>query len=84
MLRRGDADAGGILVVLRGQQGLSVLSQVSGPDGERAWMRATGAAPVAQEAVDSYVDRQVARDPDVWVVEFDSPDYLPPFEGRVV
>ncbi len=84
VLRRGDADAGGILVVLRGREGLSVLSQVSGQDGEHAWLRATGSAPVLQDAADSYVERQVARDPDLWVVEFDAPDYLPPFEGRVV
>ncbi len=86
VLRRGDADAGGILVVLRGAAGLCVLSQVSGggDDGTLAWMRATGDVPVAQEVADAYVDRQVGRDPDVWVVEFDAPDYQPPFEGRVV
>lgn len=84
VLRRGDADAGGILVVLRGRDGNCVLSQVSAADGDRAWMRATGAAPVGQDVVDAYVERQVARDPDVWVVEFDAPDLLPPFEGRIV
>ncbi len=84
VLRRGDADAGGILAVLRGREGLCVLSQVSGPDGERAWMRATGADPVDQNAADAYVARQVARDPDLWVVEFDSVDYLPPFEAKVL
>ena len=84
VLRRGDSDAGGLLIVLRGAAGLCVLSQVSAADGEAAWMRATGAAPVAQEVADAYVDRQVGRDPDLWVVEFDAPDYLPPFDGRIV
>jgi len=84
VLRRGDADAGGILAVLRGREGISVLSQVSTGDGERAWMRATGPAPVAQDVADAYVERQVGRDPDVWVVEFDAPDYLPPFAGKIV
>ncbi len=84
VLRRGDSDAGGLLIVLRGAAGLCVLSQVSAADGEPAWMRATGAAPVAQDVADSYVDRQVGRDPDLWVVEFDAPDYLPPFDGRIV
>jgi len=84
VLRRGDEDSGGVLVVLRGHTGCSVLSQVSAEDGERAWLRATGEAPVAQEAADAYVERQVARDPDLWVVEFDSPDMLPPFEGRIL
>jgi len=84
VLRRGDADAGGILVVLRGHDGLCVLSQVSTPEGEPAWMRATGAEPISQEITDAYVQRQVGRDPDLWVVEFDAPDYLPPFDGRIV
>ncbi len=42
VLRRGDEDAGGILAVLRGREGLMVLSQVSTPEGERApipWAR---------------------------------------------
>ena len=84
VLRRGDSDAGGILIVLRGREGLCVLSQLSGQDGETSWLRATGAEPVVQDTADAYVDRQVARDPDLWVVEFEAPDYLPPFEGRVV
>ena len=84
VLRRGDADAGGILVVLRGREGLVVLSQVRGVDGEAAWMRGTGAAPVGQAEADAYVARQVRTDPDLWVLEFDSPDLSPPFDARVV
>jgi hypothetical protein len=84
VLRKGDADAGGVLVVLRGREGLSVLSQVRSADGELAWMRATGAAPVDQEAADAYVARQVKYDSDLWVLEFEAPDLLPPFEARIV
>ncbi len=84
VLRRGDEDAGGILAVLRGREGFLVLSQVASAEGGRAWLRATGTDPVSQEAADQYVARQVARDPDVWVVEFDCPDFLPPFEARLL
>jgi hypothetical protein len=84
VLRKGDPDAGGVLVVLRGRAGLVVLSQVRSADGAPAWMRGTGAAPVDQEAVDAYVARQVKYDTDLWVLEFDSPDLTPPFEAAIV
>ncbi len=42
VLRKGDADAGGVLVVLRGRDGLLVLSQARAADGALAWMRGTG------------------------------------------
>jgi hypothetical protein len=70
--------------VLHGREGLSVLSQMRTAAGEAAWIRATGPAPVTQEVADEYVARQVRRDPDLWVLEFESPDMLPPFEGRIV
>ena len=84
MLRKGDADSGGVLVVLRGREGLVVLSQMRAADGALAWMRATGAAPVDQAAADAYVARQVRFDPDIWVLEFEAPDLLPPFEAKLV
>ncbi len=84
VLRKGDDDAGGVLVVLRGRDGLSVLGQVRTPQGELVWMRGTGADVVTQEVADAYVARRVRMDTDLWVLEFDAPDLLPPFEGRVL
>lgn len=83
VLRRGDPDAGGVLLVLHGRDGSCVLSELAG-EGEPAWLRATGAAPVDQAAVDAYVERQLRRDPDLWVVEIEAPDLRPPFEARIV
>jgi hypothetical protein len=84
VLRRGDPDSGGVLAVLRGREGLLVLSQMRAADGALAWMRATGPLPVDQAAADAYVARQVKFDPDLWVVEFDAPDLRPPFEAKIV
>lgn len=84
VLRRGDPDAGGVLLVLRGRQGMSVLSQVRAGEGDVAWIRGTGPAPVEQGDVDLYVERQVRRDPDLWVLEFESPDLRPPFEAKII
>jgi len=84
VLRRGDADSGGILLVLRAPSGLAVLSQIRAASGETAWLRSTGPSPVDQVTADAAVARQLARDPDLWVVEFDAPDLLPPFAGEVL
>ncbi|MFC3126316.1 DUF1491 family protein [Pseudoroseomonas globiformis] len=84
VLRRGDDDAGGILCLLRGRDGCTVLTQTRDPDGNLAWMRGTGPAPVPEAEADAYVQRQVDRDPDLWVLEFDTPDLRPPFEARLL
>lgn len=84
VLRRGDADSGGILCVLRGRGGLVVLSQVRDAEGRPAWLKGSGGSPVDQETADAYVERQVRRDPDLWVVEFETPDFIPPFECRIL
>ena len=84
VLRKGDPDSGGFLCVLRGREGLVVLSQTRDARGQPAWMRGSGAAPVDDAAADAYVARQVKRDPDLWVLEFEAPDLLPPFEAVLV
>lgn len=84
VLRRGDVDAGGVLVMLRGRNGVCVLSQIRRNNGEPAWMRGTGPDPVKPSAADAYIDRQVGFDPDLWVLEFEAPDLLPPFEATLI
>ena len=84
VLRKGDADAGGIVAVLHGRAGLMVLAQARAADGAAAWIRGTGAAPVDQATADAYVERQVRFDPDLWVLEFETPDLVPPFEARIL
>jgi hypothetical protein len=84
VLKRGDEDAGGVLVVLRAPAGLCVLSQTRDAEGQAAWLRATGDDPVDQVVADAYVARQVKFDPDLWVLEFERPDLLPPFDGKLL
>jgi hypothetical protein len=70
---RGDPDAGAILVKLCGRDAsASVLAQTRRADGTLGWLRATGAALVAESDADAYIARQRQRDPDLWVVEIET------------
>jgi hypothetical protein len=70
---RGDPDAGAMLVKLCGRDAsATVLTQARRPDGTLGWLRATGAAPVAEADADAYIARQRQRDPDLWVVEVET------------
>ncbi len=85
VVARGDGDSGAVLIKLNGRHdGCSVLTQARGPDGELLWMRATGDAPVVEADADSYIARQRRRDPDLWVVEIESPSPDTVLDGRIV
>ncbi len=84
VIRKGDPDAGGVLVALRGHGGMMILSRITDSTGETAWLRGTGDTPVEDPVADAYIARQVKYDPDLWVIEFDAPDYLPPFEAKLI
>jgi hypothetical protein len=84
VLARGDADAGAILLKFNdGADGVTVLTQVRGQDGELLWMRTTGPVPVKEADADAYIDRQRGRDPDIWVVEIETKSAENVIDGRI-
>lgn len=72
VVRRGDADAGAVLVKVNRLDGsASVYSAGWSLDGERVWRRATGVEPAPDREAEAYISRQAQRDPDLWVVEIE-------------
>jgi len=71
--RRGDSDAGAILIKV---DRLNGTYQVYGPaigsafteDGERRWQCLTGDQSTDDHAADTVIAQQVSFDPDIWVV----------------
>jgi len=73
--RRGDADAGSILLRLDRLDGTSmVLSQIRDAMGARNWLRATGPDYVSEADAESYITRRIQADPDIWVLEIEDRD----------
>ncbi len=85
VLRKGDRNGGTVLLkILVRDAGCRVLSQMRDMEGRLGWLSALGQAPVAETAADAYIERAVARDPDLWVIEVESRDGSHPFEGRLL
>lgn len=84
-LRKGDEERGAIMLkVNRFAAGCTVWTQTRTMDGAPAWMRGTGPELVPEQTADAYVERQVQRDPDLWVIEIEDRHarFVP--EGKIV
>jgi hypothetical protein len=86
--RRGDAEAGAILVRLVREPGSNLLlARHTQIDGSSAWMivGGDGGEAVDDTVADAYIARQVDRDPDLWVLDITDPQacYWPdqPIQG---
>jgi hypothetical protein len=85
VVRRGDPEAGTVLVkVNRFEAGVTVYAQATTLDGDPGWSRGTGPQPVSEAEADAYIARQVARDPDLWVLEIEDRKGQYKLDGKVV
>jgi hypothetical protein len=85
VLHKGDRTGGTVLLkVLMREAGCRVLSQMRDMEGRMGWLSALGETPVEETAADAYIERAVARDPDLWVIEVESRDGSHPFEGKML
>lgn len=85
VLRKGEAQGG--MVVLKVTvpfQGAKLYAQTRDLDGNLGWIAGLNGALVPEDEAGAYVDRQVKRDPDLWVIEVESRTGDNPFEGKVL
>ncbi len=71
--RKGDTDAGAVLVKVATRDGRARLyAPAMDGEGERIWLDlSAGPLGVEEAAVDAYAARRVATDPDLWIVEIE-------------
>lgn len=70
VVRRGDPHRGVVIVKQhRVGEGFRVVTQARNLDGALTWRRAHGDDCVPEAEADAYIERQIAYDPDLWVIE---------------
>lgn len=72
VLRKGDPTAGALLLVgqVRGQN-VTLYEQFPALEGSRNWQPVQSQSIEEQEKLVKYLDRRIARDPDLWILELD-------------
>lgn len=85
VVHKGDPARGSVIVKLnRFEEGCVVLAETRDETGTRAWIRGTGAEPVAEADADAYIARNRKYDPDLWVLEVEDRQGRLPFEARIL
>jgi hypothetical protein len=85
VVRRGDPDRGVVVAKLyRPGQGVRVVTQTRDLDGEFVWSPALEGEIVPDSDADDFIARQIAYDPDLWVIEVEIREQEDWFCGVVV
>jgi len=71
--RKGDADAGAVLVKVATLDGRARLyAPARNPEGERVWLDlSSGPLGVEERAVEEHAARRAERDPDLWIIDIE-------------
>lgn len=79
--RRGDSDAGALLVKVSRLDGTAaVFARSHSIDGVLEWRRATGEGWIPDADAEERLAKEIGFDPDVWIVEVEDPKGRNPFE----
>lgn len=72
IVRKGDETAGSVLIRISRLDGTGhVLAPVTHDGGGRAWRYRNGEEPQPDAELDAMIEREVRRDPDLWLIEIE-------------
>jgi len=84
ILQKGAYASGMIMLKLNDREnGCLVLQQQRDLDGKMGWMKLFKGATVEESEADATIQRAIARDPDLWVIEIEDREKQNPFEGKM-
>lgn len=82
---RGDMDSGGILLKINAfAKGAMLLEPITQMDGSRAWTRMTGTDFVENHLAEAMIDKKLARDRDLWVLEIEDPKAMHSLDEPII
>lgn len=85
IVRRGDPDAGAIILKLfQNRDAVTLFTESRGETGKLIWLRPLGPVPVPEPDADAYLDRAIQRDTDLWIVEIDHQKGWVPFDETIL
>ena len=85
VLRRGEAARGSLVIKLNHlEAGCRVLTQLLDAEGNYRWFQALNGNLVPEAEADAYIQRTVARDPDLWVIELAGDEDRNPFLDQIL
>ncbi len=81
--RRGDADAGALLVKVCRLDGTSALfARSQSLSGGMEWRNSMGDGWAADADVEARLEKEIGYDPDIWIIEVEDPEGRNPFAER--
>lgn len=85
VVRHGDDERGMVLLKINTLgDGCKVLIQARNLEGRLGWMPALKGELVAEAEADTYIQRQIRNDPDLWVIEIEDPEGRRWFDGEEI
>lgn len=84
IINKGAYFSGTVILKINGLNGrCNILSQIRNENDKLVWLPPLKDLQVTESDADSYINRSISRDSDVWVIEVESRDFLNPFDQEM-